>query len=480
MFGAAERHLLKHRERIKTYSELRYSGCFRHGHVDHPVELLREICLDEHTAFYPRILDIVCGEFSEDYHDFDDFADDGFMSDEEAILRDRDREIEQKFFDEFESAIGEKLSKALCYNDKNANIWQERLEGDARSVALCLLLLLLPNLEELHITNFDCEGVNLESMLDLIAEGNHDPDPLSGPVALTKLFKVSVRGPRNDYSWYHALVPLVALPSLRTLTAKSVFSNSAGCIHSGNFDWPYEQHVSGLTVLDVQSSYFSAADFSRILGGIKGLKSFTYDSHYMSADDFGGVPMRSIISALLEHAKHSLESVTCTGLSGGFFKNDHGSGSFKDFEVLTQIRMHSSYYLKDVKAYEGYDKKEHKRYKNGGSLSDYEKIFSLWFDDVGRLVDLLPASVRSVKIDGVVDAADIDTLLKELPKRKAQSVPHLKSIHFTGYSTPYHEYGHSRALAHAWREECRRLALICYWEVLAICTTFLLRLAIHY
>lgn len=456
--GAAERHLLEHRERIKAYSRLRYSGSFRHGDVDHPVELLREICLDERIALYPKRLDIMYDELPQHFDELVEFE---CVSGEELLLKDLDREIEQVVFDEFETAINEKLSKALRHNDRNINVWLQRLKRDGRSVTLCLLLLLLPNLEDLHVTILDCEGAILKSMLDLIAGGNHDPDPAFGPVALTKLSKVSVTGCERYRSGSQVLVPFAALPSLRTLTAKSVFGTPAGLPPYEHLSWPYEQHVSGLTLLNLQSSYLIAADFSRLLGGIKGLKSFTYDLRYTGDHYYGSIPTRSIIGMLLEHAKHSLEFVTFTDLSDGHCEHDHGSGSFRGFEVLEQIRINSGYYLKDVQAYE-YDKKEnnpHELYDNGKSLSDNEKSFSLWYDDVERLVDLLPASVKSVQIDGNVDAADINTLLKELPKRKAKCVPHLKSINFTGYPPWDQVNDHSIALAQAWREECRKVGV---------------------
>lgn len=457
IFHAAERHLLKHRERIKTYSELRYNGCFRHGDDDHPVKFLREICLNEHIAFYPRSLNIeCCGYPASTEH----LLNNVYLPEEkllgELLLEDLDLTMVREVYDHFESAIDEKLSRALRYNDRDVNFWSHRLKRSTRSATLCLLLLLLPNLEELHFLNFECKGAILKNMLELIAAGNDDPDPLSGPLALTKLSKVFVRGDEHYYSQCRVLVPLLALPSLRTLTAKSVFSDYESW---AQLDWPYDQHISGLTVLNLQSSFLSATDFSRLLGGIKGLKSFTYDAHFMSADDFGGVPVRSIIGMLLEHAKHSLESVTFTGLWDGRCEDDHGSGSFKDFEVLEQIRIHSCYYLKDVKAYEDYHGQVYPRYSKGESFSDKEMIFSLWYDDVQRLVNLLPASVRTVEIDGDVDVADVTTLLKELPKRKAECVPHLKSINFISCPPWDQENDYSLALAYTWREECQKVGV---------------------
>ena len=288
------------------------------------------------------------------------------------------------------------------------------------------------------------------------------PNNLSGPVALTKLSKVWVRGPEGTSTQCQVLVPLAALPSLHTLNAWCVFGNPRSWPHLKSLDWPYEQRFSGLTVLNLQSSYLGPAEFSHLLGAIKGLKSFTYDCHFGDKDShrrYANFPMRSIIGILLEHTKHSLETATFTGLGNGRCDHDHGSGSFKGFEVLEKICVHSGYYLKDVEAYEDDHGKAHERYDKGETFSDKEKIFGLWYDDVQRLVDLLPASIRSVELNGRVDAVDITTLLKELPKRKATCVPHLKSITFTGCPPWDYENDYSLALAHTWREECQKVGV---------------------
>lgn len=166
LYGVAERHLGKHREQIKTYSELKYSGCFRHEDDNHPIKILREICRDDHFAFYPRSLTITCCEYPELMEEPDDDED---LLEEELLIKNLDGEIVRKVFAEFESAIDEKLSRALCYNDKNIEGWRHRLKSGTRGGVLCLLLLLLPNLEILHLTHFGFEGDILEDILDLIA-----------------------------------------------------------------------------------------------------------------------------------------------------------------------------------------------------------------------------------------------------------------------------------------------------------------------
>ena len=118
---------------------------------------------------------------------------------------------------------------------------------------------------------------------------------------------------------------------------------------------------------------------------------------------------------LLVLARASLEAVTFTGRWGGH----HHTCSIRDFEVLENIRVHSGYWLKYKDSYE----------------CDNDREFSRgWYDDTERLVGLLPASVKSVGIEGEVDKVDVTTLLRELPERRAEFVPCLKSINFMDYS----------------------------------------------
>lgn len=436
----AQRRLAKHREQIKTYSELQYSGYFEVEGGDHPVKLLREICLDDHTASYPRNLSITCYGHLDDIDDpdFDDY-----LSEKELLAKNLDTEIVRKVFDEFESSIDEKLSKSLRFNDKNINIWRQRLERGTRGAILSLLLLLLPNLEKIHLTDFSLGDEILIDMLDLIAGGSHDPDVTFGPVALNKLSKVMVNGSEEEGGGCQILTPLAALPSVRTITARSVFGDSESDPWYDDLKWPYEQHMSGVTVLNLQSSCLSAASFSRLLGGIKGLKSFTYDDKPHYDCPCNGAQMSTIIDILLEHAKASLESVAFTGVCPYCCRDDDFC-SFKDFEVLKDIRMHSGSYLKEEEAYE---------------LNNDRESSRDWYDDIERLVDLLPASVRIVEIDGDVDTADMTSFLKELPERKAKFVPHLKSIKFVDFLIQDLEAAHTRARVYGWQKRLQKVGV---------------------
>ena len=435
----AQRRLAKHREQIKTYSELRYSDCLKVD-GDHPVKLLREICLDAHIAFYPRDLNITC-ELPVDWDD-SDFVD---LSKEELLAKRLDTEIVQKVFDELESTIDEMLSKTLRFNKNNINIWRQRLERGTRGVILSLLLLLLPNLEKIHLNDFSCEDEILGDVLDLIAGGSHDPDVTFGPVALTKLSEALVNGFEEEGVWCQILTPLAALPSVRTITAKSVFGDpesGPGYNDHSDLTWPYEQHMSGVTVLNLQSSCLDVASFSQLLGGIKGLKSFTYDHDCEHECPCNGAQQFTIIKILLEHAKADLESVKFTGVCP-YSCHDDDFCSFKDFEVLQEIRIDSGCYLKEVDSYEQ---------DNDGNFGD-------WYDDIERLVDLLPASVRIVEIDGYVDTTDVTSLLKELPERKAKSVPHLKSIKFMDCPIWDHEDAHTRVWVDGWQKRLQEVGV---------------------
>ena len=142
----------------------------------------------------------------------------------------------------------------------------------ATDAILGLLLLLLPNLEKLHLTDFAFdfdESESLMKMLDLIARGSHDPDVTSGPVVLTKLSTVFVNGPVEYGGWCQTLAPLAVLPLVRTITAKSVFGGHGFDPWFSDLQWPYEQQMSCVTVLNLHPCNLSVASFSQLLGGIK-------------------------------------------------------------------------------------------------------------------------------------------------------------------------------------------------------------------
>lgn len=428
VYTTATPRLSKHREQIKHYSKLQYSACLKDVYDDHPAKILREICLDDHIAFYLRSLSIGFPE------DKDRLKDNENLSRFFLKAKQPKREILPAVFDEFGSTIDEKLSKALCYNDKNISPWRQYLKEGTRGAFFCLLLLLLPNLEQIHLTYTSFDDEILENLLEMVAGGIHYPDETSSPTALTKLSRVFLKGPEEVLAPGQIIASLAALPSLRTLIATSFCADSESYPIIDDLGWPYEQHISGITELNLQSSNVSVASFVQLLGGIKCLKSFTYDCLY---GDFYGVPVSRVIGMLLEHAKASLEFVAFTGRHR-YVKR--GSCSFKQFKVLKEIRMHSAYFFKNAGAYQS---------TGGWVLGDGSR-------GTKRLVDLLPASIRSVQIDGALESADVALLLEGLTEHKADFVPHLESVNFTYFADLCARIRENRDF---WREDCRTVGV---------------------
>ena len=436
--GAAVLHLRKHRQRIEAYSELQYSGCFRHGDDDHPVQLLRDICLDGQIAFYPKILHITCCEVPDDM-DVPNYE--ISLSDEDLLAKRLDDAKFREVFDDFRSIIVEKLSKKLGHNARNMNIWRQRFERGTRGAVLCLLLLLLPNVERLHLTRSEFEGRILRDMLDLIAAHSQGSHADSSFFALSKLSKVFLDGSEDDADRCNILPPLAALPSLRSIVAESVIGDPTEGRFYEELNWPYDKHISRVTALSLQFSRLRVTSFSRLLGGIKRLKSFEYDCYRRRERD--DVQVLDIVGILLEHAQASLKYVAFTGLRDWHCFGDHNLRLFKEFAVLKEIRMHSAYYLKDRKDYE---------WSNDG------ESFRDWYDDIDRLVDLLPRSITAVTMDGSVDVDDISSLLKELPQRKAICVPFLRSVKFVDYSSRERDC-FSRDWEVTLRDNCRKVGV---------------------
>ncbi len=200
--------------------------------------------------------------------------------------------------------------------------------------------------------------------------------------------------------------------------------------------------MSGVTVLNLQSSILCETSLSRLLGGINALKSFTYDIYSTDSDYCESVD--KIIGMLLQHAKASLESVAFTGPWELHRYYQQASCSFKDFDALRKIRMDLGCYLKGGEEY---------RWSSDGDF------FDDWYDNIECLVDLLPVSVRSIELDGTVGIAEVSSLLKELPERKAKCIPHLKSVKFMDSHILCEKDDANNSWAHAWRKKCQKVGV---------------------
>lgn len=434
----AEARLKQHKQCCMNYTELRYSGCFRHEDQDHPVKLLRRICLDKHIACYPKFLSIACCQWPDSIEDMEE-ADDDWLNEDEMLAKQQDASIVQSVFDEFDSVVDNKLCQSLWYNDNEIRTWRQLLKRGSKGVILCILLLLLPNLEANDLTHSDFEDNIFFTMLDLIVQTSQEPNP-SGPVALTKLSKATLQGSepniREGYDGENCqtLAHFAALPSMRTI--------STNFVHGGNFFknfvWPYEPHLSNVTVLDLCASCIEPKCLSQLLRSIKCLKSFSYD-YFPQSDEGGDVTMCSIIEVLLEHARSTLECVSLPTLYPSSICSDDAV-EFKEFEVLKEIRFDSSGYLRTEEMYEVC-------YFNESWPS-----FTEWRDGIDRLVDILPASVEKVVIDGDVDTSDMTLLLKDIPIYKKECFPRLRSITFTECNRSVNRK--DRVWGKIWRKAC--------------------------
>ena len=73
---------------------------------------------------------------------------------------------------------------------------------------------------------------------------------------------------------------------------------------------------------------------------------------------------------------------------------------------------------------------------------------SLCTGDVPRLVDNLPASIVTVRLDGEMTWEELAALLIGMPEDKTKCLPKLKEIEFTVERDQENSHKHVQALAH--------------------------------
>ena len=160
----------------------------------------------------------------------------------------------------------------------------------------------------------------------------------------------------------------------------------------------------------MQRTSLPANHLGNVLRYVQVLKRFRYDRNPQS-DNLHGAEPGGIIKALLACASYSLESFALTGATAHRSPQDEDiKGSLWGFKVLKEIQIPSNAFL---------------TYTSNGNC------WSLPIEDIPLLVDALPASIETVRLDGEINCEEIAALLIGLPEGKAEYLPKLKEILFT-------------------------------------------------
>ena len=417
-----------HVQRKRIYENILLHGCHRHEHNHHPLQLLRDICMDWRVGEYPKNLTIECchhpnnvGICVEDI-DEEDIAE--FKSEkgwDDVICQTTMRAI-QGYIEENAAELGFPIlnhaHRGPYYdNDYHFDRFNVRLscmqaeKGD-RDAMLALLLLFVPNLERICLARSTWDAECLESAIDWVAFQKLKQNPRARKL-LMNLSRVRFLGYDDPDMLYadgqgenfERFMSFAALPSMRTM-----FGDFVEGIHDGEWKWEFPPHTSNVTEIILHHSAVKAQFLSNLLVGIQALKRFTYD-HNIELSGGRGMKPHEILPALLEHARHSLEYLHVTGdCEFGDEDSVTYNRCLQGFEVLKEVYLGCTVYA-------GF-------YCEGPPdiISSRQNFLPL--------VYILPPSIETVSIHGYRVLRHATELLADLAGEKQLRVPKLNKIFF--------------------------------------------------
>ncbi|KAG7005409.1 hypothetical protein G7Y79_00020g049370 [Physcia stellaris] len=319
------------------------------------------------------------------------------------------------------------------------NIVDERYE----SATIALLITLLPNVTHIASQDWllDHLSETIKKTVHRIAQSNHDPQSPSHGMALTKLthFSMSHTGGKigEDFDAYG---PFALLPSMRTLSGDSV--------EGKGFTWPSgPQTVSSyVTEINITHSAIFPKAFDSLLSRIPALKRFTY-TYYSRISAWTEDPITleftyaqydpaACVESLRKYAATSLELLDISSDPEISAVNDHcfsyrGVGSLEMFTSLKEVNLENTMFQNPIfelreALYDEFLYASDDGSWEGREFDTYEELSPT----TQRLVDILPASVKSLSLLQTKDGDNMQELFEGLVELKAQKLPKLETIDF--------------------------------------------------
>lgn len=328
----------------------------------------------------------------------------------------RDSGVNESFFsDETKEWIFNKVASCPYLADDEINQWTENILSGIRGTICALLITLLPNLRSMKIIASPYEDTPLTRIVSRIAEGKFQGR--TSQMALGKLSEVDTNhsGCTTELGMY---APWAALPSMRSLRGRMVKGH--------RFNWSYSPHTSGVTDIRYDYSSINAASFTELFKCIKALRSFTYEGgdyvngNYVEWDPTG------IVTGLILYAKGSLQKLDIT-YSKEQDPDDSGYFliSLAAFEDLRWVRLDVELLYKTNS--DDWNVASTDEHSHETGLDDYHYAY-----EAQPLIDILPASIETLELVGVLSERNTASLMARLPELKQERVPRLEKIVFEG------------------------------------------------
>ncbi len=405
----AEPKVKRHRELKNKYAILafRHPGALGNAPGVHPIYVLRDVLHDRTVAQYPTFIRGPSYDSDED-----EWLDGGANRELTAELRDI-RAVAAGCEREIQNAI----YQCPFIETAERETWKVQIMKGRGEAIFGLLLTLLPHLTSMVITQ-QPEGLFMQ-MFERIVE-RQQPPHRHAQQALTKLARIDTTpyysmddtGPANEFDF---LSQYALLPSMRSITG-SYFQTSGGW-HAQTFQWRHDPGISTVTEINIDRSTVDDESITNLLRGIRALERFSFSSGGYMLPWLVYQP-RKIINGLKQYAKGSLSYLHLTSTRIGVNRQvDDLKYDLRVFETLKQLQIDHTLLS------------HHDRPCSAPSKRKWDHDCTCWPQ---RLVDVLPASLESLKLVGPVPRKRAGAFFAGFPELKAERLPRLREIEMEG------------------------------------------------
>ncbi|KAL9001572.1 MAG: hypothetical protein Q9169_000147 [Polycauliona sp. 2 TL-2023] len=390
IFDLAKLARSKHLERKSKFSTFTVGDVHLYNGFDepivpshvHPVLALREILADKDTAIdYCQTLKIggvthagyVTGQYEDDVT-------------EQAVSITQDLVPQLKVFAEQEPF------------EDSGDLIERQLEG-AYDIPYAVPLVLLHNITVLELVN--CS----EFLQRLDGDVWHDHVVLAGiQDSHHRLQEIKLFGNHDEGGEeLEVLASFVDIPSVRRLHGLHVAADSNpsnGCLFA---------RISHITEIHFECSSIDSFYFEKLLGCVEALENFYYE-HNRSISDMNLHYGRSIICALQEHARATLQTLTYVDSSPETAAHEECASchlpSLHDFSALRHVAIEYA-------------------------ILQHEHTVECDEDDsvkMYRLVDVMPPTLETLELYGRMSKPEVDFMFDALRERRKEHLPKLHKI----------------------------------------------------
>ncbi|KAI4114208.1 MAG: hypothetical protein LQ338_008032 [Usnochroma carphineum] len=373
----------------------------------HPSSLLCKILQDPRIAYYPVKLQIAdCSYDADDDDDDDDYA------------------SRTKIAADAISAWGSKISALVADNpwlsdEARRAEWRDALlDPTNQSHHLAIILTMLPSLEQIIIGRVsDPASKLIKEMVWAITTAKSDVATSVHGKALPNLLEISLDGSDTRYGEdFTMYAPFTALPSMRSVHGYMLRGN----FFQRDFRPKDNQGLESPRPSQIEEIYivYSAIDllcWDWMLSTIENLKRFTYH-HGQGIEGFrADYEPTSIVALLKKYARHSLRRLDLTAdqdtITGSYDSEtdmwtaevlEASVGDLKGFRTLRVVRLDDTAFQKPEEG------------------------------QIVPLIDVLPASIRVVRLLREIKQGDPADLFVGLAGGKKEKLPELKKIALEG------------------------------------------------